>query len=114
MAWRKVIRIDEAKCDGCGECVTGCAEGAIAITNGKARLVSEVYCDGLGACLGHCPQGAISMEEWKNARRRSSTRPRHASISRASGMRRRLQTRFLLPLCPLRAPARWPGASVGR
>lgn len=63
MAWRKVIQIDEEKCDGCGECVTGCAEGAIAVINGKARLVSEIYCDGLGACLGRCPQGAITMEE---------------------------------------------------
>ncbi len=63
MAWRKVIRIDEGKCDGCGECVTGCAEGAIAIVDGKARLVRKIYCDGLGACLGDCPQGAISMEE---------------------------------------------------
>jgi ferredoxin len=63
MAWRKVVRIDEEKCDGCGECVTGCAEEAIAIVNGKARLVGETYCDGLGACLGHCPQGAITMEE---------------------------------------------------
>jgi len=63
MAVRKVIRIDEEKCDGCGQCVPGCAEGAIAIVDGKARLVSEVYCDGLGACLGHCPQGAIRIEE---------------------------------------------------
>lgn len=63
MARRKVIQIDEAKCDGCGECVTSCAEGAIAVIEGKARLVSEVYCDGLGACLGHCPQGAISIED---------------------------------------------------
>lgn len=63
MATRKVIQIDEEKCDGCGECVTGCAEGAIAVVNGKARLVSDVYCDGLGACLGHCPQGAISILE---------------------------------------------------
>jgi Pyruvate/2-oxoacid:ferredoxin oxidoreductase delta subunit len=63
MALRKVIRIDEEKCDGCGECVTSCAEGAIAVSDGKARLVSDVYCDGLGACLGHCPQGAISFEE---------------------------------------------------
>jgi Pyruvate/2-oxoacid:ferredoxin oxidoreductase delta subunit len=63
MPMRKVIQIDETKCDGCGECVTSCAEGAIAIVEGKARLVSEVYCDGLGACLGHCPQGAISIEE---------------------------------------------------
>ncbi len=63
MAMRKVVVIDEAKCDGCGECVTSCAEGAIAVIDGKARLVSEVYCDGLGACLGHCPQGAITVEE---------------------------------------------------
>lgn len=63
MAMRKVVVIDEAKCDGCGECVTSCAEGAIAVVDGKARLVSEIYCDGLGACLGHCPQGAITVEE---------------------------------------------------
>jgi Pyruvate/2-oxoacid:ferredoxin oxidoreductase delta subunit len=60
---RKVVRIDEAKCDGCGECITSCAEGAIALVDGKARLVSEVYCDGLGACLSDCPQDAISVEE---------------------------------------------------
>jgi ferredoxin len=58
---RDVIIIDEARCDGCGQCVTACAEGALAIIDGKARLVSEVYCDGLGACLGHCPQGAITV-----------------------------------------------------
>jgi len=63
MAGRKVIRIDEAKCDGCGACVTGCAGGAIALVEGKARLVSEVSCDGLGACLGECPRGAIRLEE---------------------------------------------------
>jgi len=63
MAWRKVIQIDEEKCDGCGDCVTSCAEGAIAVIDGKARLVSETYCDGLGACLGKCPQGAITIEE---------------------------------------------------
>jgi NAD-dependent dihydropyrimidine dehydrogenase PreA subunit len=60
---RKIVHIDEEKCDGCGLCVPSCAEGAIRIIGGKARLVSEVYCDGLGACLGHCPQGAISVEE---------------------------------------------------
>jgi NAD-dependent dihydropyrimidine dehydrogenase PreA subunit len=58
---RDIIVIDEAKCDGCGQCVTACAEGAIAVVNGKAKLVSEVYCDGLGACLGHCPQDAITV-----------------------------------------------------
>jgi len=60
---RKIIKIDEEKCNGCGVCVPACAEGALQIINGKAKLVSEVYCDGLGACLGDCPQGAISIEE---------------------------------------------------
>lgn len=60
---RKIIKIDEEKCTGCGLCVPGCAEGAIQIIDGKARLVSDVYCDGLGACLGECPEGALSMEE---------------------------------------------------
>ncbi len=63
MAIRQVIEIDEKLCDGCGDCVTACAEGAIEIIDGKARLVSDVYCDGLGACLGHCPQGALTVIE---------------------------------------------------
>ncbi len=61
MAIREVIEIDEKLCDGCGDCVTACAEGAIAIIDGKAKLISDVYCDGLGACLGHCPQGALKV-----------------------------------------------------
>jgi NAD-dependent dihydropyrimidine dehydrogenase PreA subunit len=60
---RKIIKIDEDKCTGCGLCVTGCAEEAIKIIDGKARLVSEVFCDGLGACIGECPEGALSIEE---------------------------------------------------
>jgi Fe-S-cluster-containing hydrogenase component 2 len=63
MAVRNVVRIDEEKCTGCGLCATACAEGAIKIVNGKARLVSDSYCDGLGACLGHCPEGAITIEQ---------------------------------------------------
>ena len=63
MPVRKVVKIDEDRCDGCGTCVPSCAEGALKIIEGKARLVSEVYCDGLGACLGECPQGAITIEE---------------------------------------------------
>jgi Pyruvate/2-oxoacid:ferredoxin oxidoreductase delta subunit len=62
MAVRNVVKIDENKCTGCGQCVTACAEGAIQIVEGKARLVSDSYCDGLGACLGHCPEGAITVE----------------------------------------------------
>ena len=60
---RKIIRIDEEKCNGCGLCVPACAEGALQIIDGKAKLTSEKYCDGLGACLGECPQGAITIEE---------------------------------------------------
>ncbi len=59
---REIIKIDEDLCNGCGECVPECHEGAIRIINGKARLISEVLCDGLGACLGHCPTGAITIE----------------------------------------------------
>ena len=60
---RKIIQIDEEKCDGCGQCVPSCAEGAIQIVDGKARLVSEKYCDGLGACLGECPNNALHVVE---------------------------------------------------
>jgi NAD-dependent dihydropyrimidine dehydrogenase PreA subunit len=61
MPVRDMVEIDEELCDGCGDCVTACAEGAIQIIDGKARLISDIYCDGLGACLGHCPQGAITV-----------------------------------------------------
>jgi Pyruvate/2-oxoacid:ferredoxin oxidoreductase delta subunit len=60
---RKIIRIDEEKCTGCGLCVPSCAEGALQIIDGKARLVSDKYCDGLGACLGECPEDALFIEE---------------------------------------------------
>ncbi|MGO9380232.1 MAG: ATP-binding protein [Dissulfurispiraceae bacterium] len=62
-ALRKIIEIDENLCNGCGECVPNCAEGALKIIDGKARMISEIYCDGLGACLGHCPQGALNIVE---------------------------------------------------
>ena len=57
---RPLIEIDEQRCNGCGQCVTDCAEGALAIIDGKAKLISESYCDGLGACL-NCPQDALKL-----------------------------------------------------
>ena len=63
MSKRQIIRIDEAKCTGCGQCVNACHEGAIQLVNGKAKLMSEVYCDGLGACIGECPEDAIAVVE---------------------------------------------------
>lgn len=63
MMIRKIIKIDEEKCNGCGACATACHEGAIGMVDGKAKLLRDDYCDGLGDCLPACPTGAITFEE---------------------------------------------------
>ena len=60
---RKIVKIDEEKCNGCGLCISACHERALQLVDGKAKLVSESYCDGLGNCLPQCPAGAITLEE---------------------------------------------------
>ncbi|MBW6462364.1 MAG: 4Fe-4S binding protein [DPANN group archaeon] len=63
MVLRKIVLIDEEKCNGCGQCVPNCHEGALQIIDGKARLISDIFCDGLGVCIGHCPLDAITISE---------------------------------------------------
>jgi ferredoxin len=60
---RNIIEIDEEKCTGCGQCILDCAEGALALVDGKAKLVGEIFCDGLGACLSGCPTGALTVTQ---------------------------------------------------
>ncbi|MCK5023403.1 MAG: 4Fe-4S binding protein, partial [Candidatus Aenigmarchaeota archaeon] len=62
-AKRKIIEIEEELCDGCGDCVTACEEGAIQIIDGVAKVVNDVFCDGLGACIGECPVDALKIVE---------------------------------------------------
>ncbi len=85
---RKIIEIDEGLCNGCGECVPRCAEGAIQILNGKARLVSERFCDGLGACIGDCPTGALRIVERKAEEFDEAAA--HAHVSRMKTMEQTL------------------------
>ena len=60
---RKIIEIDEERCDGCGQCILSCAEGALVLVDGKAKVISDNLCDGLGACMGECPADALKIIE---------------------------------------------------
>lgn len=120
MARRKIVEIDQAKCDGCGACVPSCAEGAIQIIDGKARLVSDAYCDGLGACLGQCPRDAITIIE-----RESDEFDERAACEHVAGLPSRpgapavgacpgsMPRDLRLPLVSPPPPSREPAAASG-
>lgn len=112
MAARKIVRIDEERCTGCGACVAPCAEGAILLVDGKARVVREELCDGAGFCIGICPTGAMRIEERDAlAFSREAGRPQVAEQPRAPSA-------IECVLCgtpegerPM-LPCRWKGESV--
>ena len=103
---RTVVSIDEDLCNGCGECVPACEEGAIRIIHGKARLLSDRLCDGLGACLGHCPQGAIQIESREAAPFDEEAVRRHLADLEPSANRKAELTHWpvQLKLLPTTAP----------
>lgn len=90
---RKIIKIDEEKCNGCGVCAQACHEGAIEMIGGKAKLTREDYCDGLGDCLPECPSGAISFEE------REAAAYDEKAVLMAREEKRRQESRGQVPLC---------------
>jgi NAD-dependent dihydropyrimidine dehydrogenase PreA subunit len=106
MVLRKIVHIDEDLCNGCGQCIPKCAEGALQIVNGKAKIVSETYCDGLGACLGECPQGAITVIEREAAEFDEKAVEQHlaADKTQASQTQVKPQWPVKIKLVPRQAP----------
>lgn len=104
MVLRKIVHIDEALCNGCGACIPKCAEGALQILDGKAKIVSETYCDGLGACLGQCPQGAITVIEREADEFDKKAAEKHLAGAKSSETSVKPQWPVKINLVPREAP----------
>lgn len=109
---RLIVHIDEEKCDGCGLCVPSCAEGAIQVIDGKARLVDERFCDGLGACLGECPQGAITLEEREAEEFDEDLVREHLARPSAAPSAAPARPARAMAACPSAAARRWSAAET--
>lgn len=92
MAIRNIIQIDEEKCNGCGQCLVDCAEAALQLVNGKAKIVRETYCDGLGACVGGCPTGALTIVQKESDPFDEAATERHVHQTR--------ERKAEAPVCP--------------
>lgn len=105
MVMRSIIKIDEELCNGCGACISPCAEGALALVNGKARVIKDELCDGAGFCLGVCPLGALSLEireadlfSETAVMEERRTAPRHYIAQRCSFCSTTEEEAYLLPV----------------
>lgn len=94
MVLRKIIKIDESRCTGCASCTIACAEGAIKMVDGKARVVSDKFCDGLGACIGECPAGALTIEERETEEFDLEAAKAHLKSEEAEGLPGRKMTKI--------------------
>ena len=110
MPIRNMIKINEDLCNGCGQCVVDCAEGALAIIDGKAKLVKESYCDGLGACIGGCPTGALTIEQREAPEFELPEGMAHAPAAVAAARHTLSETPTPQPAAPIHGGGGCPGS----